>query len=60
MLSVLFSPRSTQCHVLEQESGGVFESKLTALKFGPVICFFNSQNKQLLALVFLFTLNSPP
>lgn len=30
-----------------------------ALKFGPVIYFFISQNKQLLTLVFLFTLNSP-
>lgn len=29
------------------------------LKFGPVICFFISQNKQLLTLVFLFILNSP-
>ena len=28
MLSVLFSPRATQCHVLEQDCGGVFESKL--------------------------------
>lgn len=29
MLSVLFLQRSMQCHVLEQDAGEVFESKLT-------------------------------